>query len=78
MENEVPTSYKVANEASTAFKNFRGIDSWANFVTAKETPLMEQEFGQKLEWVTYYYLIYYIIVFLPDNIKLQHPFLGNL
>ena len=41
MENEVPTSYKVANEASTAFKNFRGIDSWANFVTAKETPLME-------------------------------------
>ena len=36
------TFNQVANEPSTAFKNFRsGIDSWANFLTAKETPLME-------------------------------------
>ena len=36
------TFNRVANEPSTAFKNFRGgIDSWANFLTAKETPLME-------------------------------------
>ena len=30
-----------AASSTTSFKNFAGIESWANFVTAKETPLME-------------------------------------
>ena len=41
LPQEEAALFQQAASSTTSFKNFAGIESWANFVTAKETPLME-------------------------------------